>query len=476
MLEQGRRRTRLELLLRQGAWAVAASLLGFCLLLLAGTQVLDWRWPVALAFGAVTWAVWAVVRSTPPRRKVALRLDGALETGDLFSTALHYREGAPVREPDPRFLERLNTAAEQTAASTDVSSAIPMRWPRSGWAAVASFVLAFSLFLLRYGILHTFDLTAPLAAVEFDTLTGAPVAKRKAPPRQMAKADMPGVEKLEIPAEDQSTWTQEQLAEKQMETLKSPDANQPAREGLKDADTGQEAADSEGEDSGDDGTKGSDDPNAPAGAADPRKGGEKSGSKDRGDEKSSSLMDKMRDALANLMDKMKIDSKGGETKSASNKGQKGEQGQKMEKGQKARGQQQQGQDADASQQGDQPGEGDSPQQAKSQQGGDQDAPSKNEKSGVGKQDGNKDTELAEQRDAMGKLSEVLGKRALNVQGEVMVEVNNSRNQQLKTPYVDRSARHADSGGEVSRDEVPLELRDYVQRYYESVRRAGTSKK
>jgi hypothetical protein len=185
-------------------------------------------------------------------------------------------------------------------------------------------------------------------------------------------------------------------------------------------------------------------------------------------------MDKMRDALANLMDKMKIDSKGGETKSASNKGQKGEQGQKMEKGQNARGQQQQGQDADASQQGDQPGEGDTPQQAKSQQGGDQDTPSKNEKSGVGKQDGNKDTELAEQRDAMGKLSEVLGKRALNVQGEVMVEVNNSRNQQLKTPYVDRTARHADSGGEVSRDEVPLELRDYVQRYYESVRKPGAA--
>lgn len=474
MLEQARRRTRRELLLRQGSWAVAAGLLGFCLLLLTGTQVLDWRWPVALAAGTALWAAWAAVRGTPPREKVALRLDGTMETGDLFSTALHFREGQPVRQPDPAFLERLNTSADEAAAATDVAVAMPLRWPRSGWAAVASFALACALFLLRYGILHTFDLTAPLAAVEFDTLTGAPVAKRKAPPKQMAKADIPGVEKLEIPTEEQSTWTQEELAEQQMQTVKSPDANQPGREGVKDSDSGQETADSEGEDSGDEGTKGSDDPNAPAGAADPRKGGEKSGSKDRGDEKNSSLMDKMRDALANMMEKLKIDSKGGETKSASNKGQKGEQGQKMEKGQNARGQQQQAQDADASQQGDQPGEGDSPQQAKSQQGGDQDTPSKNEKSGVGKQDGNKDTELAEQREAMGKLSEVLGKRALNVQGEVMVEVNNSRNQQLKTPYVDRSARHADSGGEVSRDEVPLELRDYVQRYYESVRKPAAA--
>lgn len=469
LLDEARRRCRWQLALRLGAWAASASLLAFCVLLLTGTQVLHWRWPAALTLSAFAWAVWAVRRNIPPKDKVAIRLDGALDTGDLFSTALHYRTGRPLRAPDPAFLHSLNTAAEQTAAVSDAAAAMPLRWPRSAWTACAAFLLASGLFLVRYGVLQTFDLTAPLVAVEFDTLTGAPIAKRKAPAKQMAKADLPGVEKLEIPAEEQSSWTQEELTEQQMQALKSPDATQIGREGMRDENSGQEASDSDGDEAGEDGTKGSDDPNSPAGAADPRKGGEKSGSKDPSDNKSSSLMDKMRDALANLMDKLKIDSKGGETKSASNKGQKGDQSQKMEKGQNARGQQQ-AQDADASQQGDQPGEGDSPQQAKSQPGGEQDSPSKNEKSGVGKQDGNKDTELAEQRDAMGKLSEVLGKRALNVQGEVMVEVNNSRNQQLKTPYVNRSAQHADSGGEVSRDEVPLELREYVQRYYDTVRR------
>ena len=58
----------------------------------------------------------------------------------------------------------------------------------------------------------------------------------------------------------------------------------------------------------------------------------------------------------------------------------------------------------------------------------------------------------------------------------MVEVNNSRNQQLKTPYVNRTAQHVDAGGEVSRDEVPLELREYVQKYYESVRKPTASAK
>jgi hypothetical protein len=455
---------------------VAAGLLGFCALLLAGTQVLDWRWPATLAVAALGWAAWRMYKASPKKAKLALKLDGALQTGDLFSTALHYREGQPTREPDPRFVAKLNEIAESSAAAADVSAALPHRWPRSGWVAAGSFLLATSLFFLRYGLLHTFDLTAPLAAVEFDTLTGAPAAKRKAPPKQMAKADIPGVETLEVPTEEQSAWTQEQLAEQKLENIKGPDATQAGRQGQKDESRVNDGTDSEGDETEGEGAKdGTDDPANPSGAGDPRKGGEKQSPRDRSDKKDSSLMDKMRDALANLMDKLKIEPQGGETKSASNKGQKSEQGKKSEKGQSSKGQQQ-NQEADASQQGDQPGEGDSPQQARSQPGDQQEAPSQNEKSGVGKQDGNKDTQLAEQKEAMGKLSEVLGKRALNVQGEVMVEVNNSRNQQLKTPFVNRSAQHTDSGGEVSRDEVPLELREYVQKYYESVRKPAVPAK
>jgi hypothetical protein len=472
MLEQARRRCRDEALVREGSWAAAAGLAGFCALLLAGTQVLDWRWPASLALAAFAWAAWRVHRATPANDRLALRLDGALDTGDLFATAVHYRDARPAREPDPVFLASLNGSAERSAASVDVSHALPGKWPRSASAAVAGLLAAASLFFLRYGLLHTFDLSAPLAAVEFDTLTGAPAARRKAPPKEMARMNVPGVEPLEIPAEEQSNWTQEQLAEQKMQTVRSPDPTQASRQGQKDISSGQEGDEAQGEDTEGEGSKGSDDPNSPAGATDPSKGGDKSSPKDRGDEKNSSLMDKMRDALANLMDKLKVDSKGGETKTAANKGQ---QSQKMEKGQNSRGQNQQAEEADPGQQGDQPGEGDSPQQAKSQAGADQDTPSKNEKSGVGKQDGSKDTQLAEQREAMGKLSEVLGKRALNVQGEVMVEVNNSRNQQLKTPYVNRTAQHADSGGDISRDEVPLELRDYVQKYYESVRKPAPAK-
>ena len=70
---------------------------------------------------------------------------------------------------------------------------------------------------------------------------------------------------------------------------------------------------------------------------------------------------------------------------------------------------------------------------------------------------------------MGKISEIIGKRSANVTGDVTVEVQ-SGNQQLRTAYTQNSAQHADSGGEINRDEVPVVFQPYVQQYFEQVRR------
>ena len=70
---------------------------------------------------------------------------------------------------------------------------------------------------------------------------------------------------------------------------------------------------------------------------------------------------------------------------------------------------------------------------------------------------------------MGKISEIFGKRAENLKGEVTVEVS-SGDQQLKTPYSQSAAAHSDTGGEIHRDEVPLIYQQYVQQYFEQVRK------
>lgn len=93
---------------------------------------------------------------------------------------------------------------------------------------------------------------------------------------------------------------------------------------------------------------------------------------------------------------------------------------------------------------------------------------------MGKADGDKAIRDAEQQQAMGKISELFGKRAQNITGEVMVEVSGGK-QQLRTQYSKSSAAHAEGGGEIHRDEVPLHQQHYVQQYFEEVRKAGTKK-
>ena len=101
-----------------------------------------------------------------------------------------------------------------------------------------------------------------------------------------------------------------------------------------------------------------------------------------------------------------------------------------------------------------------------------DQASKQPGSGIGKQDGSKDVKLAEQMAAMGKISEIIGKRSANITGEMTIEVQSGK-QQLRTPYSASNATHAEAGGEINRDEVPVVYQPYVQQYFEQMRKQTT---
>lgn len=471
LIEQGRRRSALQLILDQFGWGAAACLAAFIVLLLVGTQVLDWYWPVLLLF--VTVAIgWARSRKRlPGEYQVAQKLDQALSLKDLLSTAFHYQDVAA--RADPAFVQTVAVQAEEAASTADARVAIPIYMPRGAWAATAMFAVAATLFIARYGILRTFDLSAPIAQISFDTLTGAPQAV-KSPVQIAQKTTFPDPFNLSVPDSELSNVSEKDMAVQ--ESLRTMDVQDPSKAGRQGQKGEQSAAQDEeqSEESQEGESAEGSKKQAPAGAKDGQRPGAQDPRQKQGQApKDGGLMDKMRDALANLMEKMGIEQKGGDQKqNAANKD--GQKGQQKEKGQSQPGKPNEQGEPDASQPGQQQADSDSAQQAKSNQPGNSpEQASNSEKSGIGKQDGNKDTELAEQRAAMGKLSELLGKRSLNMQGEVMVEVTNSKNQQLKTPYVTRAASHVEAGGEVSRDEVPLHLQDYVQRYYDKVRTPAT---
>ena len=94
---------------------------------------------------------------------------------------------------------------------------------------------------------------------------------------------------------------------------------------------------------------------------------------------------------------------------------------------------------------------------------------------MGSQDGEKKIRQAEQLAAMGKISEIIGKRAATVTGEATVEVK-STSQQIRTPYAQRGVQHSQGGAEINRDEVPVALQAYVERYFEHVRKQAPAKK
>ena len=182
-------------------------------------------------------------------------------------------------------------------------------------------------------------------------------------------------------------------------------------------------------------------------------------------------MSKMRDALQNLLSSMKQQNNNSgqqqsqqQQNSAQNGKQKGQQNaNKQQKGEKTNGQSGgEEQDPDLSNESQQaensPGQGTDSQPSNKQPGG-----------GIGNRDGDKNMKQAEQLAAMGKISQIIGKRSQNLSGEATIEVQ-STVQQLRTAYADRTAQHADSGGEIGRDEIPAALESYVEQYFEQVRK------
>jgi hypothetical protein len=185
-------------------------------------------------------------------------------------------------------------------------------------------------------------------------------------------------------------------------------------------------------------------------------------------------MSKMKDAFQNLLSKAKPQQnqqgsaqQGKDQKSAQGKSQQGSKQQNGKDGQPQNGQQQG--DAQEGEDGQEAKNSENAQQGKGQGKSDSQQSSKQPGSGIGSQDGDKAIRNAEQLAAMGKISEILGKRSATISGEATVEVQTT-NQQLRTPYAQKGAQHTQGGAEISRDEVPVALQPYVQQYFEQVRK------
>jgi hypothetical protein len=495
-IERARRRFLWNESLAQAAFAAALLLGGVVLLLVLGTQLLDWRWLVALAVAGVCVGIFRTRQRLISRYKVAVLVDSRAGLHDALSTALHFSEEGSRSAGLPAIREFQKRQAERLIPSVNLETAVPFRIPRALYVMGLLALVASSLFALRYGVRRSLDLQAPLNQVVMDGFgLHAPedkVANRPKKSGDPKQADALDEQGRPIPKSEQKRAGELDAASPSaLSTVNDPDMNNEKAQSASAGKDGSEKGEGAGKEGGEKGSPekaengqqsaGKNGADNPAGSKDGPQQGEPGASQQGGDNKNASLLSKMKDAMQNLMSKAKPQpNNAAGQKQGGSQGQKGQstQAKSGEKG--ASGESKEGgqQDQQEGQQGQQAGDQDNSDSAQGKGNGkssDQQAAAQ-PGSGVGKQDGAKDIRAAEQKAAMGKLSEVIGKRSAQVSGEMMVE-SQSGPQQLRTQYSRRAATHGQSGGEVNRDEVPVELQGYVQQYFQEVRkqeRSGTA--
>jgi hypothetical protein len=477
LIRRARRRFVVNEALGQLAFAASTVIAGLTLLLILGTRYLEW-WSLGLfALAGLATGAWRVFRRVPGAYATAVSLDRNAGLRDTLSTA-HYFSSVDAEASE--FQQNQRRQAEDAASRIDLEAAVPFRFPKALYAMAALTLLASGLVALRYGMGHGLDLRPPLTEVLFEDQAAKQAKKpQQVDPLQRKRLEMAEslMAKLGVPMNPDDRKQESALDKAIDEALTDPGKPGKGEKGdaAGKAEDGKAVNDAAQSPDGDplDGEKGS------AGDQNKGKNSDKSGAQgDKGNAKngtggSSSLLSKLKDAVSNMLSKSNQDNSGSSKPQPQNQAAKSDKS-PGDKNNSAKGQEGQNpSDAEDGEPSDEPQAGQQPAQGKD--GSKDSKQTAQAGSGAGSQDGAKDVKAAEQLKAMGKISEIIGKRAATVTGETTIEVQ-SGNQQLRTAYSNKSAAHGEADSDVSRDEIPVSVQSYVQQYFEQVRKAGAAPK
>jgi hypothetical protein len=495
LIKAAARRNLLVLVLEHASIALAVLFGGIVILLLLGTQILAWRWMLLVLVLAGVTAYQRLRGRFVNAYRLTQTLDKRIGSQDTLSTAWYLLESPSTGD---RVLAQAQIGrAEELARTVDPSSVFPFMWRRTWALAGALGALAFGLFAVRYLVIHTLSLKPGLVTLSFPEPAAAweRIAKAlqvdpahtaaQTTARIPGQVQQPAGQPLQKP--DQNKTSGDQANSNRAEGSNSPgkadkgarSANGQATSSKPSNEPGSqknnsERAESDKNDSQKDGNPG--DRNM-----ENEKASSKPSNANDAEEQSSGLMDKMKDALNGLMAKAQQpkpspkneqsspkDAKAGDQTSRS--GQRNAQSDRNLQSSEDMDAQNQQQNAQGQQQASEKAPGaqsKSSEESSSQKGADS-------QSGIGKQDGEKSLRDAEQLRAMGKLDEIIGKRSASLTGEMMVETRSGNHQQLPTQYSNRIGHHADTGGEIDRNDIPLSLQRYVREYMEQVHKQAES--
>jgi len=474
LVRRARRRILHNELLCQGANAASAALVAVIILLVTGTQILSWYWVLFLPGAAIAVALYRVRKRLPSLYVTAQRVDRRMELTDSLSTAIFFENAGSAKHFSDE-LRRLQFAqAERLAANVDLRRAVPYTIPQTAYVAAVLLLVASSVFALRYGITQRLDLNQPLARIlEQRFGWGNPDEKARVDSKKDRDQKLsddaltnseqgdPNAAADEAPQPDDAAENYNSAQEKSAAKADKNSQNQ----------SQQDSAEDQAEQAEDTNADGKQDS-----ASNPKNGQQKGNeAQSKGNQASNaaqsgqSLLSKMKEAMQNLMSSLQQQP----SQNAGNQnGKNGQSQQKEGKQQASKGEKKSGAQSEDSQE-QQASDGQQAQDAQGQATERSDSALNNKQpgSGAGNRDGSKDVKQAEQLAAMGKITEIIGKRSQNVTGEATIDVQNT-SQQLRTAYQDRNAEHAQAGAEINRDEIPVALESYVAQYFDRVRKQG----
>ena len=471
LIHNARRRLLFNEVVKQFALSAALAIGGLALLLTLGTRYVEWWVVVLFAAGVTVWAAAKLRKRLPSDYAAAVWLDDKAGLHDSLSTAHYFATKSRTLTPAAEaILLAQRGQAEAVASDVNVAIAVPFRFPKALYGLAALLLVSTGLVTLRYFYGHELNLSAPITEVMFQDLAAVKSPKAAKPGRADKKEEYDEarslLSKLGLGTdldEKQDEKLDEALADALQSAEKTPGSGEDAKLDQKmdkgdPLDAPRDAPKNNGSQAGDDSKKSPGDNGDSQGSQSASKSGEKA---------EKSLLSKLKDALDNM--------KGAPPPPGDKKSGASQQQSKPSSQQQAG--QQQGESGDEENKTAADGEANGNAQKSNSPG--QTSGNTNDKqegpSAAGSEDGEKAIKAAAQMKAMGKISELIGKRSEEVTGDSMIEVQ-SGNQKLQTAYKDKAATHAEGTGEVSRDEIPLAVQAYVQEYFQQVRKPEGSVK
>jgi hypothetical protein len=466
------------------AIAVAVVLATLVLMLLVGTQVLDWRWMLILAAVGLGIAGYQVRQQLLGHYRVAQILDRRLQLADSLSTGW-YLLTCPGHTPDP-ITEYQLRGADRAARSVNVAAAFPFTGRRLWSIAGGLALVAASLFGVRYFVTNSLSLRHSLIPFQLSDV----FERRDKDSEETKRQREDGTDASQSQKSTQKADGQKDAKDQRANPPPAAQGNAPGA-GQNPNDPAEMREAKEGQDS-----QNKQSADGAAGSAQPKAGDKQGddGEKTPGSQKPSSddaanspkssngLIDRMKDALSSLAAKMRPNSQGKQQPNEQKSGEEKSGDQQSASKEQNNASQQAAANREASEQqqaSEGQAQGQTQEKSRSGQGRSADQSADKSKSdshsGIGSQDGDKATKDAEQLKAMGKLAEIIGKRSASATGDVMVE-NPSGKQRLQTDYSQRVGHHADLGGEINRDEIPLMYQQYIREYMSQVRQQAKRRK